>query len=79
MSSQVAAASEAMTVLARDAMSVFEAAVAATGRAAARAGAGPEQAPTGTEWADVTVQDAGEEPESPGPPEGPPSEPDDRG
>jgi hypothetical protein len=78
VSSQMAAAGEAMTVLAQDALSVFESALAA-GRAAARSTAGPGQAPSGTVWADVTEQDAGEEPESPAPPEGPPDEPDDRG
>ena len=86
VSSQMAAASEAMTVLAQDTLSFFESALAATGRAAAKATAGPGQAPPGTVWADVTdqdagetQQDAGEEPESPAPPEGPPHEPDDRG
>ena len=79
MSSQMAAASEAMTVLAQDTLSFFESALAATGRAAAKATAGPGQTPPGTVWADVTEQDAGEEPESPAPPEGPPHEPDDRG
>ena len=73
VSSQMAAASEAMTVLAQDALSMFESALAATGRAAAKATAGPGQAPPGTVWADVTEQDAGEEPESPAPPEGPPN------
>ena len=86
VSSQMAAASEAMTVLAQDTLSFFESALAATGRAAAKATAGPGQAPPGTVWADVTdqdagetQQDAGEEPESPAPPEGPPNEPHDRG
>jgi len=79
VSSQMAAASEAMTVLAQDALSFFESAVAATGRAAAKATAGPGQAPPGTVWADVTEQEAGEEPEPPAPPAGPPDEPDDRG
>ena len=85
VSSQMAAASEAMTVLAQDTLSFFESALAATGRAAAKETAGPGQAPPGTVWADVTDQDAGEtqqdaeEPESPAPPEGPPHEPDDRG
>jgi len=75
----MAAASEAMTVLAQDALSFFESAVAATGRAAAKATAGPGQAPPGTVWADVTEQEAGDEPEPPAPPAGPPDEPDDRG
>jgi hypothetical protein len=77
VSSQMAAATEAMNALARDAMSVLESALAATGRAASKASAGP--GPSGTVWADVTAQDPGEEPESPAPPEGPPDEPDDRG
>jgi hypothetical protein len=85
VSSQMAAASEAMTVMAQDALSMFESALAATGRAAAKATAGPGQASSGTVWADVTAQDVtaqddpAEEPESPAPPEGPPHEPDDRG
>ena len=79
VSSQMAAATEAMNALARDAMSVLESALAATGRAAAKASAGPGEAPSGTVWADVTAQDPGEEPEAPAPPEGPPDEPDDRG
>jgi len=86
VSSQMAAAGEAMTGLAQDAMSVFESALAATGRAAAKATAGPGQAPSGTVWADAAAQDdpAGEpgpaeEPDPPAPPEGPPDEPDDRG
>jgi hypothetical protein len=129
--SQMAAAGEAVGVLARDAVSVVESALAATGRAA-KAGAG--QAPSRTVWADVTaeagetapepgeavpepedavpdpgtvtpgaedaapepgeavpepgeavpdpgeaVPDPGEEPESAGPPGGPPHGPDDRG
>ena len=117
--SQMAAAGEAVGVLARDAVSVVESALAATGRAA-KAGAGPRQTPSSTVWADVTaeagetapgpggvvpdpedavpgpgeavpgpgkvvpgpagvVPDPGEEPESAGPPGGPPHEPDDRG
>jgi hypothetical protein len=131
VSSQMAAAGEAVGVLARDAMSVVESALGATGRAA-RAGTG--QAPSSTIWADVTAEagetapepgevvpdpgdavrdpgdavpdpgkvtpgpedaapdpadavpdpadalpDPGEEPESAGPPGGPPHEPDDRG
>jgi len=79
VSSQMAAASEAMTVLAQDTLSFFESALAATGRAAAKATAGPGQAPSGTVWADVTAPDPAEEPEPPAPPEGPPDEPDDRG
>jgi hypothetical protein len=124
VSSQMAAAGEAVGVLARDAMSVVESALGATSRAA-RAGTG--QAPSSTIWADVTaeagetapdpgdavpdpgdaapepgeavpdpgkvtpgpedaapepggaVPDPGEEPESAGPPGGPPHGPDDRG
>jgi len=62
VSSQMAAAGEAMGGLARDAMSVFESALAATGRAA-RAGAGQGQSPSGSVWADVTAAD----PAAPGP------------
>jgi hypothetical protein len=64
MSSQVAAAGEAVGVLVHDAVSVFESALAATGRAA-RAGAGPGQAPSSTIWADVTAE-AGETAPGPG-------------
>ena len=87
VSSQMAAAGEAVGVLARDAMSVVESALAATSRAA-RAGAGQGQAPASSVWADVTAADRGgagaaadpaEEPESAGPAGGPPHEPDDRG
>jgi hypothetical protein len=81
----MAAAGEAVGVLARDAMSVFESALAATGRAA-KAGAGQGQAPASSVWADVTAADPeepapgpAEEPESAGPAGGPPHEPDDRG
>ena len=56
VSSQMSAAGEAIGVLARDAMSVFESALAATGRAA-RAGAGQGQAPPSSVWADVTATD----------------------
>jgi len=56
VSSQMSAAGEAMGTLARDAMSVFESALAATGRAA-RTGAGQGQAPSGSVWADVTAAD----------------------
>jgi hypothetical protein len=85
VSSQMAAAGEAMGVVVRDAVSVFESAVAATGRAA-RPGSAPGQTPSGSVWADVTAADPGEpepgpaeEPESAGPAGGPPHEPDDRG
>jgi len=56
VSSQMAAAGEAVGVLARDAMSVFESALAATGRAA-RPGAAPGQATPSSVWADVTATD----------------------
>jgi hypothetical protein len=56
VSSQMSAAGEAVGVLARDAMSVFESALAATGRAA-RAGAGQAQPPGSSVWADVTATD----------------------
>ena len=89
VSSQMAAAGEAVGGLARDAMSVFESALTATGRAA-RAGAGQGQSPSGSVWADVTAPGPAatdpepapgpaQAPESAGPPEGPPHEPDDRG
>jgi len=69
VSSQMAAAGEAVGGLARDAMSVVESALTATGRAA-KAGAGQGQAP-GSVWADVTAA----EPEEPaaGPAEAPES------
>jgi hypothetical protein len=78
VTSQMAAVGDVVAALAQDTMSVFEAALAATGRAA-RQDAGRGQAPSGTVWADVTVQDPEEEPESAGSPGGPPHEPDDRG
>jgi len=119
VSSQMSAAGEAMGGLARDAMSVFESALAATGRAA-RAGAGQGQAPSSSVWAEAAAADPAaadpgaaeaaaadsgvadpgvadavaadsaaadpepapgpaEAPESGGPAEGPPHEPDDRG
>jgi hypothetical protein len=76
--SQVAAAGEAVTVLVQDALSVFESALAATSRAA-RTGTASGEAPSGAAGADVTFLDLGEEPDSAGPAEGPPYEPDDRG
>ena len=79
MNSQVAAASEAVTVLVHDALSVFESALAGASRSAARTGTVPGEASSGEVWADVTVLDPGEEPESAGPAGGPPHEPDDRG
>jgi hypothetical protein len=57
VSSQMAAAGEAMGGLARDAMSVFESALAATGRAA-RAGAGQGPGASSSVWADVTAADS---------------------
>ena len=92
VSSQMAAAGEAAGVLARDALSVFESALAATGRAA-KAGAAQEQEPSSSVWADVTAADPGEPDPGPGQPApgpaeepgsaepagGPPHEPDDRG
>ena len=83
--SQMAAAGEAVGVLARDAVSVVESALTATGRAA-KAGTGQGQASSSSVWADVTAADPeepapgpAEEPESAGPAGGPPHEPDDRG
>src|SRR5207247_6754951 len=81
VTSQMAAVGDVVTALAQDTMSVFEAALAATGRAARSAATEPGQGPSATVWADVadgTAQDPEEEPESAGPPEGPPHEPDDR-
>jgi hypothetical protein len=78
VTSQVSAAGEAAAVLVHDALSAFESVLAATGRVV-RTGTGPGQAAAGTVWADVTAQDPGDEPESTGPPGGPPHEPDDRG
>ena len=59
VSSQMTAAGEAVGGLARDAMSVVESALTATGRAA-KTGAGQGQAPSGSVWADVTAADPGE-------------------
>ena len=81
VTSQMAAVGDVVTALAQDTMSVFEAALAATGRAARSAATEPGQGQSATVWADVadgTAQDPEEEPESAGPPEGPPDEPDDR-
>jgi hypothetical protein len=91
VTSQMAAVGDVVSALAQDTMSVFEAALAATGRAARSAATEPGQGTSGTVWADaadaadvadvadVTAQDPEEEPESAGAPEGPPHEPDDRG
>jgi len=62
--SQMAAAGEAVGVLARDAVSMVESALAATGRAA-KAGTGQGQPPSSTIWADVTAE-AGETAPEPG-------------
>ena len=56
--SQMAAAGEAVGVLARDAVSVVESALTATGRAA-KAGTGQGQASSSSVWADVTAADPG--------------------
>ena len=76
MASQAAAVGDTVVALVQDRLSAFESALAAAGRTA-RPGAGPARADT--VWADVTVQDPEEEPESTAPPGGPPHEPDDRG
>jgi hypothetical protein len=60
MSSQVSAASEAMGVFVHDALSIFESALAATGRMAK--GAGDTQAPSASVWTDVTEREPAEEP-----------------
>ena len=57
--SQMAAAGGAVGALARDAVSVVESALAATGRAA-KAGTGQGPAPSSSVWADVTAADLGE-------------------
>ena len=54
--SQMAAAGGAVGALARDAVSVVESALAATGRAA-KAGTGQGPAPSSSVWADVTAAD----------------------
>jgi hypothetical protein len=72
--SQMAAAGEAVGVLARDAVSVVESALTATGRAA-KAGTGQGQASSSSVWADVTAADPGEPAAGPGEPEAGPGEP----
>jgi len=62
MSSQVSAASEAMGVFVHDALSIFESALAATGRMAK--GAGDTQAPSAGVWTDVTEREPAGEPET---------------
>ena len=74
VSSQMAAAGEAMGVVVRDAVSVFESALAATGRAA-KAGTGQGQAPSSSVWADVTATDPGQPTAGPGEPAAAPAEP----
>jgi hypothetical protein len=72
--SQMAAAGGAVGALARDAVSVVESALAATGRAA-KAGTGQGPAPSGSVWADVTAADPGEPAADPGEPSADPGEP----
>jgi hypothetical protein len=72
--SQMAAAGGAVGALARDAVSVVESALAATGRAA-KAGTGQGQAPSGSVWADVTAADPEEPAAGPGEPAADPGEP----
>jgi hypothetical protein len=72
--SQMAGAGEAVGALARDAVSVVESALAATGRAA-KAGTGQGQAPSGSVWADVTAADPEEPAAGPGEPAADPGVP----
>ena len=72
--SQMAAAGGAVGALARDAVSVVESALAATGRAA-KAGTGQGPAPSSSVWADVTAADSGEPAADPGEPSADPGEP----
>jgi len=72
--SQMAAAGGAVGALARDAVSVVESALAATGRAA-KAGTGQGSAPSSSVWADVTAADPGEPAADPGEPLADPGEP----
>jgi hypothetical protein len=72
--SQMAAAGGAVGALARDAVSVVESALAATGRAA-KAGTGQGPAPSSSVWADVTAADPGEPAADPGEPVADPGEP----
>jgi hypothetical protein len=74
VSSQMAAAGEAVGMLARDAVSVVESALTATSRAA-RAGAGQGQAPSASVWADVTAADPAAGPEESAGPEEPAADP----
>jgi len=70
----MAAAGGAVGALARDAVSVVESALAATGRAA-KAGTGQGSAPSSSVWADVTAADPGEPAADPGEPSADPGEP----
>jgi hypothetical protein len=72
--SQMAAAGGAVGALARDAVSVVESALAATGRAA-KAGTGQGPAPSSSVWADVTAADPGEPAADPGESAADPGEP----
>ena len=72
--SQMAAAGGAVGALARDAVSVVESALAATGRAA-KAGTGQGPAPSSSVWADMTAADPGEPAADPGEPSADPGEP----
>jgi hypothetical protein len=78
VTSQVAAVGDVVSTLVQDTVSVFEAALAATGKTP-RPDAESGGETSGTPWTGVMVQDPEEEPESMGPPGGPPHEPDDRG
>ena len=72
--SQMAAAGGAVGALARDAVSVVESALAATGRAA-KAGTGQGPAPSSSVWADVTAADPEEPAADPEEPAADPEEP----
>jgi hypothetical protein len=92
VTSQVAAATDALATVAQDTLAAFESALASANRTA-KPDAGPAQSPppspspssatsadvTEQGPADVTEQGPADEPEPTGPPEGPPDEPDDRG
>jgi hypothetical protein len=72
--SQMAAAGGAVGALARDAVSVVESALSATGRAA-KAGTGQGPAPSSSVWADVTAADPAEPAADPAEPAAGPAEP----
>lgn len=78
VTSQVTAVGDVVSALVQDTVSVFEAALAATGKTD-RPDAESGGETSGTAWTGVMVQDPEEGPESTGPPGGPPHEPDDRG